>query len=159
MDKQTRERPGEIVIRFRDCFSVRYIQSGALFCRFGYALEKEYRRTGTLLPEKRLEHEAFVLNALFSTVAFLETTINELWSDAADNAYFFADMKAEALLQEIGRNVLVLFREARAAQMPLAEVSIHLVSLHITARELRGGAIIFLFPQSALSPLPTRPSL
>ena len=59
------------------------------------------------------------------------------------------------LLREIGQNVLVLFREARAAQMPLAEVSIHFGSLHITAREMRGGAIIFLFPQTALSHMPT----
>jgi hypothetical protein len=58
----------------------------------------------------------------------------------------------KALLREIGHDVLVLFREARAAQMPLAEVSIHFGSLRITARELRGGAIIFLFPQTALSP-------
>jgi hypothetical protein len=47
--------------------------------------------------------------------------------------------------------VLQLFREAREAQMPLAEVSIHFASLHVTAHELRGGALIFLFPQSALS--------
>ena len=59
------------------------------------------------------------------------------------------------LLQGIGRDVLELFREARAAQMPLAEVSLHFGSLRITARELRGGAIIFLFPQTALSPTPT----
>jgi hypothetical protein len=59
------------------------------------------------------------------------------------------------LLREIGRDVLTLFREAREAQMPLAEVTIHFVSLRITARELRGGAVIFLFPQSALSPMPT----
>jgi hypothetical protein len=59
------------------------------------------------------------------------------------------------LLGEIGRAVLVLFREARAAQMPLAEISIHFGSLLITARELRGGAVIFLLPQSALSLLPT----
>ena len=59
------------------------------------------------------------------------------------------------LLREIGRDVLALFREAREAQMPLAEVSINFVSLRITARELRGGAVIFLFPQTALSPLPT----
>ena len=58
------------------------------------------------------------------------------------------------LLRAIGRDVLALFREAREAQMPLAEVSIHFVSLRITARELRGGAVIFLFPQSALSPMP-----
>jgi hypothetical protein len=39
--------------------------------------------------------------------------------------------------------------------MPLAEISLHFGSLRITARELRGGAIIFLFPQIALSPAPT----
>jgi len=59
-----------------------------------------------------------------------------------------------ALLREIGREVLGLFHEAREAQMPLAEVSIHYASLRITARELRGGAIIFLFPQTALLPAP-----
>ncbi|HXR03379.1 MAG TPA: hypothetical protein VN836_01575 [Verrucomicrobiae bacterium] len=59
------------------------------------------------------------------------------------------------LLRAIGRDVLALFHEAREAQIPLAEVNIHFVSLHITARELRGGAVIFLFPQTALSPLPT----
>jgi hypothetical protein len=58
----------------------------------------------------------------------------------------------KTLLREIGRDVLILFHEAREAQMPLAEVSIHFASLRITARELRGGAIIFLFPQTALSP-------
>ncbi|HAO77811.1 MAG TPA: hypothetical protein DCQ92_02325 [Verrucomicrobia subdivision 3 bacterium] len=59
------------------------------------------------------------------------------------------------LLQDVGRDVLALFSEARVAQMPLAEVSLHFGSLRITARELRGGAIIFLFPQTALSPTPT----
>jgi hypothetical protein len=59
------------------------------------------------------------------------------------------------LLQDIGRDVLALFSEARVAQMPLAEVGLHFGSLRITARELRGGAIIFLFPQTALSPTPT----
>src|ERR1700744_4627515 len=58
------------------------------------------------------------------------------------------------LLMEIGRDVLELLREARAAQMPLAEVSLHFGSMRITARELRGGAIIFLFPQTALMPSP-----
>jgi hypothetical protein len=63
------------------------------------------------------------------------------------------------LLQGIGRDVIELFHEARVAQMPLAEVSLHFGSLHITARELRGGAIIFLFPQTALLPTPTLPRL
>jgi hypothetical protein len=61
----------------------------------------------------------------------------------------------KALLREIGRDVVLLFREARAARMPQAEISLHFGSLRITARELRGGAIIFIFPQTALSPTPT----
>jgi hypothetical protein len=58
------------------------------------------------------------------------------------------------LLQTIARDILELLAEARAAQMPLAEVSLHFGSLRITARELRGGAIIFLLPQTALLPTP-----
>jgi len=54
------------------------------------------------------------------------------------------------LLRAIGQHILILFREARAAQLPLAEVSVHFGSLHITAREMRGGAIVFLLPQTAL---------
>lgn len=57
-----------------------------------------------------------------------------------------------ALLNEIGGSVVTLFQEARAAQMTLAEISLHFGSLRITARELRGGALIFLSPQTAHSP-------
>jgi hypothetical protein len=57
------------------------------------------------------------------------------------------------ILHIVAKEVLALLREAHAAQMPLAEVSIHFAVLRITARELRGGAIIFLFPQTALSPI------
>ena len=55
------------------------------------------------------------------------------------------------LLNQIGGDVVFLFNEARAAQMTLAEVSLNFGSLRITARELRGGAIIFLHPQTARS--------
>jgi hypothetical protein len=62
------------------------------------------------------------------------------------------------LLIDIGADVLTLFREAREAQLPMAEISLRFGSLHITARELRGGAIIFLLPQTALitTPAPSR---
>ena len=73
--------------------------------------------------------------------------------------YTVSSVYPKALLRDIGQEVLALFREARAAQMPLAEVSIHFASLHITARELRGGAVIFLLPQTAFSPSPTPPRL
>lgn len=51
-----------------------------------------------------------------------------------------------ALVQDIGQQVLSAFREAVAAQLPLAELIIHYPSLKITAREMRGGAIVFLSP-------------
>ncbi len=65
----------------------------------------------------------------------------------------------KALLRDIGHEVLAIFHEAREAQIPLAEVNLHFTSLRVTARELRGGAIIFLFPQAAFSPTTTAPRL
>ena len=59
-----------------------------------------------------------------------------------------ASIYPPALLREIAAAVLTLFREARTAEMPLAELSLHFASLRITAREQRGGAIIFLSPPS-----------
>ncbi len=61
------------------------------------------------------------------------------------------------LLVAIGHEIMVLLREARAAQLPLTEISLHFGSLHITARELRGGAVIFLLPQTAQSAAPNPP--
>lgn len=52
----------------------------------------------------------------------------------------------EEILHEIADEVLRLFQEARKAHLPLTEFRIHYASLHITAREARGGAIIFLSP-------------
>jgi hypothetical protein len=60
----------------------------------------------------------------------------------------------QGLLRDIVRDVLLLFRQAREAQMPLVEFSIHFASLRVTAREMRGGAVIFLSPRTA----PTLPS-
>jgi hypothetical protein len=51
-------------------------------------------------------------------------------------------------LKQIGDHVLASFRAAQKAQMPLAEIIIHYSALKLLARELRGGAIIFLMPQS-----------
>jgi len=51
-------------------------------------------------------------------------------------------------LREITHEVLALFREARMAQIPMSELNIHFASLQITARELRGGAIVFLSPKT-----------
>ena len=52
----------------------------------------------------------------------------------------------EDILHEVADEVLRLFEEARKAHLPLNEFRVHFASLHITAREARGGAIIFLAP-------------
>ena len=59
-----------------------------------------------------------------------------------------------ALVQGIGALVLRLFHEAREAQMPLAELNLHFASLQITAREMRGGAVIFLKPKDPFNLTP-----
>ena len=55
-------------------------------------------------------------------------------------------------VREIGRRVLDTFREAQAAQLPLAELVVHFGSLKIVAREMRGGAIVFLSPKNLITP-------
>ena len=105
MDKIPLETSGEdFPIRFRDCFSVRYIQSAALLCRLGYAIEDEYRVTQEIPADLLLRHEVFILNSVLSSVAFLESTVNELYADAADDAYFYADEKHEELLMTVARH-------------------------------------------------------
>ena len=54
----------------------------------------------------------------------------------------------ERLAVQIGQHALAAFRSAFRAQLPLAELIIQYAALTVTARELRGGAIIFLTPQT-----------
>ncbi|MDB6065855.1 MAG: hypothetical protein JWR26_2063 [Pedosphaera sp.] len=56
-----------------------------------------------------------------------------------------------ALAGDIATQVLALFRSAQTAQLPLTEIIIRYSSLKMTARELRGGAIIYLAPQTLAS--------
>jgi hypothetical protein len=51
-----------------------------------------------------------------------------------------------ASLQEMGRAVLAYFQGAQQAQIPVRELIVHYPVLRLSARELRGGAIIFLRP-------------
>ena len=55
------------------------------------------------------------------------------------------------LIDQISSRVLAAFQEATAAQLPLAQIVISYPSLKITARELRGGAIVFLSPRTPFS--------
>lgn len=53
----------------------------------------------------------------------------------------------------IGQKVLAAFAAAKEAQMPLAELIISYAALRILARELRGGAIVYLMPQALNQPM------
>jgi hypothetical protein len=53
--------------------------------------------------------------------------------------------------QEVGDQVLAAFRSARRAQMPLSELIVQYSALKLLARELRGGAIVFLMPQTSMA--------
>jgi hypothetical protein len=57
-----------------------------------------------------------------------------------------------AIVKDISEQVLAAFRAAQAAKSPLTELIIRYPTLKLTARELRGGAIIFLVPQTLSSP-------
>ena len=52
----------------------------------------------------------------------------------------------EKLALEIGRVVVDTFRRAQAADVVLTELTVNYAALKLTARELRGGAIVFLAP-------------
>lgn len=54
----------------------------------------------------------------------------------------------EPQMREIGERVLNFFRGAQSAQLPLQELNVYYPSLKVTARSLRGGALIFLLPQT-----------
>jgi len=57
------------------------------------------------------------------------------------------------LVTVIGEHVLATFRDAQTAQLPLDELVVYYPALKITARELRGGALVYLTPQTLTSPV------
>src|SRR6266851_2156189 len=57
----------------------------------------------------------------------------------------------KTLLRDITDRVLKTFRTANEAQLPLDELVVHYSSLKLTARNMRGGAIIFLTPLNVLA--------
>lgn len=58
----------------------------------------------------------------------------------------------ESRMREIGQHVLDSFRIAKQAQIPLSEVIVNYATLKLLARELRGGAIVFLMPHNSHQP-------
>ena len=51
-----------------------------------------------------------------------------------------------AHLQTLAKHVLTAFSSAQRMQMPFTELTIQYAALKLIAREMRGGALIFLVP-------------
>jgi hypothetical protein len=61
----------------------------------------------------------------------------------------------ESQVRDIGQQILSIFQGARHANLPFSELIVQYAAFKITAREMRGGAIIFLSPrapQTAVTP-------
>jgi hypothetical protein len=54
----------------------------------------------------------------------------------------------EKQIQAIGQHLLAVFDGARNAQLQFSEVVVQYGAFKITAREMRGGAMVFLAPKS-----------
>ncbi|HEY3861168.1 MAG TPA: hypothetical protein VGO59_04705 [Verrucomicrobiae bacterium] len=52
------------------------------------------------------------------------------------------------LVEEIGQCVVAVFQGARKANLSFSEMAAQYATFKITAREMRGGAIIFLSPKT-----------
>ena len=55
-------------------------------------------------------------------------------------------------VRDIGQHILAIFQGARTAQLPLYELVVNYGVFKITAREMRGGAMVFLAPIAAETP-------
>ena len=58
----------------------------------------------------------------------------------------------EALVLQIGWHVLAVFKGAAAVRLPFSTLRVRYAAFDITAREMRGGAIVFLSPPPAMPP-------
>jgi hypothetical protein len=54
----------------------------------------------------------------------------------------------DAEVRDIGQQVLAIFQGAHHANLQFSELVVQYASFKITAREMRGGAIIFLSPRA-----------
>src|SRR5580704_7913652 len=58
---------------------------------------------------------------------------------------------SEAIVRDIGLQLLAVFKGAAAARLQFSELKIQYEAFRITAREMRGGAVIFLTPKTVQS--------
>ncbi len=65
-----------------------------------------------------------------------------------------AQSVSPTLLKEISQQILAVFKGAHKARVQFSELVVNYEAFKITARELRGGAMIFLSPKTTQSTQP-----
>jgi hypothetical protein len=84
-----------VEIRIRQYYASLHIRAAALFSRLTYKVEQNCSRGFNEVHY--IEHRSFVTNAIFSSTAFLEAYINELFADLNDKEVRKCDSKYKAL--------------------------------------------------------------
>lgn len=69
-------------VKMKKRFSIIHLYSAALFARKSHEIEKQWQ--GVHNPTLYREDLAYVSSSIISSVAFLESTINEIYSDSLD---------------------------------------------------------------------------
>jgi hypothetical protein len=72
----------------RDNLSVSFIKSAVFFAKACLEIEQKYDNSIALDHPKRIAHKAYGISAIFTTAAFLEATINEIFLDADESIKF-----------------------------------------------------------------------
>ena len=89
LDAQVAEEKDEGIVptlAVRENLSVSHITSSAFFARNSFDIEKSYnKKAPEEIPEEvRIAYWAYGIGSVFSAVAFLDATINEVFRDAVD---------------------------------------------------------------------------
>lgn len=107
----------DVRISVRVSLSITHIQSAALMSRLGYAAEQQF--TGAYNANLDDQNQAYAIAAIFGATSFLEATVNELFSDAADqpnNARFqgiSANLVTQLARYVNSRNEWETFKQAK----------------------------------------------
>ncbi len=96
-----------VEIKMRTYFSIQHIQSAALFCRLSNEIENKY--DGIFDQKSTTEHGSYVTNAIFSSICFLEATINEIFCDAVDN---------QSSIENLGKEKIKLLADMWSLDVP-----------------------------------------
>ncbi|MEM7009613.1 MAG: hypothetical protein AAF462_10805 [Thermodesulfobacteriota bacterium] len=88
---------GTLVIKKRSYFSTHHLWAAEHFSKLAGDIEDNHDGR----PVFNLEHRVYVINSIFSTTAFLEAAINEIFQDAHDGHHGYLENLDKPLLDKL----------------------------------------------------------